>query len=275
MSDSIFKSTAKYYARYRVPYPDDIVARLVTKCGLDGGQRLLDLGCGTGQVFLPLAPNLASVVAVDPDADMLEHAARETTRRGFSNVSFVHGKAEDMDSSHGTFHLVTVGASFHWMDRYSVGTVVARDLLVPGGRLAILGSPSLWHGDEAWHSVVRGVIQRWLGERRRAGAGAFSTPSQTHQSVLAQLGYAIEEDTFPITHEWSLETLLGYLYSTSFASPELLADNRKRFEADLELALRTHESSGRYLETIRFQLIVATPPSRSPRTFSSSRSAGA
>ena len=275
MSDSIFKSTAKYYARYRVPYPDEVIARLVTKCGLNGRQRLLDLGCGTGQVFLPLAPYLTSVVAVDPDSEMLEYAARETTRRAFSNVSFVHGKAEDMDTSCGTFHLVTAGASFHWMNRHSVGTTVARDLLVPGGRFAILGSASLWNGEETWHHIVRGVIQHWLGAWRRAGSGAFSAPSQPHQSVLAELGYEIEEDNFPVRHEWSLETLLGYLYSTSFASPELLADNRKRFEADLAQALYTHESSGRYAETIRFQLIVATPRSHSPQPTTTPQSDGA
>lgn len=38
MSESIFKSTAKYYANYRVPYPDETMARLVASCGLDGGQ---------------------------------------------------------------------------------------------------------------------------------------------------------------------------------------------------------------------------------------------
>ena len=216
MVDSLFTSTAKYYAAYRVPYPDEVIARLVAECNLDGRQRLLDLGCGTGQVFLPLLPHLASVVAVDPDAGMLEYAARETERLGGANVSFVKAKAEELDARYGTFDLVTAGASFHWMDRDAVGGAITQDLLVPGGKLAILGSNSLWHGDASWHKVAREIIRRWLGESRRAGEGVFSAPKQPHQAVLAKLGYEIEATAFETKHEWSLKTFLGYLYSDLF-----------------------------------------------------------
>ena len=261
MSESLFKSTAKYYAAYRVPYPDELMGRLVADCNLDGRQRLLDLGCGTGQVFLPLAPHVGSVVAVDPDAGMLKYAARETARCGYANVNFVKAKAEEISIPFGTFDLVTAGASFHWMDRNAVGRAIASDLLVPGGKLAILGSNSLWHGAEPWHAVAREVIRRWLGENRRAGTGVFSAPSEPHQAVLTRLGYTIEEATFEIRHEWSVKTFLGYLYSTSFSSLDLLGDNRSRFEADLQGALRVHNPSGRYAETLRFYFILATPPS--------------
>ena len=42
---SLFKSAATYYAEFRVPYPKELVARVVAECGLDGRQRLLDLVC--------------------------------------------------------------------------------------------------------------------------------------------------------------------------------------------------------------------------------------
>ena len=258
---SIFQTAASFYAEFRVPYPRELVDRVVAECGLDGRQRLLDLGCGTGEVFLRLLPHLSSVVAVDPDPDMLAHAKRKSPRRSSSDIRFVQATAEEIDGTYGVFDLVTAGASFHWMDRQLVARTVARDLLVPGGTLVILGSMSLWHGEEPWHAVVRDVIRRWCGENRRAGTGLFQTPSQPHQAALELLGYAVEETIFEVDHEWSLKTLLGYLYSTSFASPGVLAGNRDRFEADLMASLLAHDRSGQYCETLRFHLILARPPS--------------
>ena len=110
--------------------------------------------------------------------------------------------------------------------------------------------------------IVRDVIRRCLGEERRAGTGVFQTPREPHQTVLEQLGYAVAAATFETDHEWSLRTLLGYLYSTSFASPDVLAGNRDRFEADLMESLLAFDSSGQYRETLRFHLILARPPIR-------------
>jgi len=166
-----------------------------------------------------------------------------------------------MPATRGVFDLVTAGASFHWMDRHLVGSIVARDLLVPGGMLVILGSTSLWHGKEPWHGIVRDVIRHWCGEDRRAGTGLFQTPSEPRQAALERLGYAVDETMFEVDHEWSLRTLLGYLYSTSFASPGVLAGNRDPFEADLMASLLAHDHSGQYCETLRFHLILARPPS--------------
>lgn len=258
---SIFQTAASFYADFRVPYPKELMARVVAECGLDGRQRLLDLGCGTGEVFLRLLPHLSSVVAVDPDPDMLEHAKRKAARRGSTHIRFIQATAEEIDATYGVFDLVTAGASFHWMDRHLVGSMVARDLLVPGGMLVILGSTSLWHGKEPWHGIVRDVIRHWCGEDRRAGTGLFQTPSEPHQAALERLGYAVDETMFEVDHEWSLRTLLGYLYSTSFASPGVLAGNRDRFEADLMASLLAHDHSGQYCETLRFHLILARPPS--------------
>ena len=146
------------------------------------------------------------------------------------------------------------------MDRYAAGRAIARELLVPGGTLVILGSTSLWHGEEPWHGIVRDVIQRWLGEERRAGTGVFQTPREPHQAVLEQLGYVFDEATYETDREWSLRTLLGYLYSTFFASPEVVGGNRDRFEADLMESLIDLDCSGQYRETLRFHLILARLP---------------
>jgi SAM-dependent methyltransferase len=67
----LFQGTADYYARYRRPYPEVVIALLVERFHLDGSARLLDLGRGTGLLALPLAPRVAEVVGLDPQPEML------------------------------------------------------------------------------------------------------------------------------------------------------------------------------------------------------------
>lgn len=62
----LFAGTAWHYARYRPGYPQAFVDDLVTGLSLDGTRRLLDLGCGTGQLTIPLAPHVAEAVGMDP-----------------------------------------------------------------------------------------------------------------------------------------------------------------------------------------------------------------
>ena len=70
-----FRSTAAYYTRYRVPYPDELIARVAEHAGLQAGQRLLDLGCGPGQLGIAFARMTgAQVTGIEPEPDMLETA---------------------------------------------------------------------------------------------------------------------------------------------------------------------------------------------------------
>jgi len=57
---------------------------------------------------------------------------------------------------------------------------------------------------------------------------------------------------FFTTHEWTPETLIGFVYSTSFLSRDALGDNADRFEDDLRHEINTSEPSGHLTQTIDF-----------------------
>jgi 2-polyprenyl-3-methyl-5-hydroxy-6-metoxy-1,4-benzoquinol methylase len=60
MSDKreLFKDTAWYYSRYRFGYPQEFFEYIAKLFDLDSQSRVLDLGCGTGQISIPLARKL-------------------------------------------------------------------------------------------------------------------------------------------------------------------------------------------------------------------------
>jgi SAM-dependent methyltransferase len=68
----LYRGTAGYYDRYRLPYPEGMLADLVRRAGVSGRGRLLDLACGTGQLAFPLRRWFCGVWAVDQEPDMVE-----------------------------------------------------------------------------------------------------------------------------------------------------------------------------------------------------------
>jgi ubiquinone/menaquinone biosynthesis C-methylase UbiE len=226
----------------------------VEKFGLDGSGRLLDLGCGTGHLAIPLSRYFQEVIGMDPEPEMLTEAARLSNGMGISNIRWLTGGSFDlarMKNELGAFRLVSIGSAFHWMDRDATLDLLA-DMVEPSGGIAVIGTSSvatIWGGEERWQKVVKAVIQKWLGTERRAGADAtYSHPSERHETVIAR-------SAFGSTHQveikrnrlMTVDDILGGLYSTSFASKAVLGDNQPAFEEELRNALLGVTPSGRFL----------------------------
>jgi SAM-dependent methyltransferase len=135
---SIYEGTAWYYARYRPTYPPSLVSVLREHFRLDGTGRLLDLGCGLGPVAIPLAHLFEEVVAIDPDDAMRNEGARIARERGVRNIEWRFGGSKDLSPALGQFRLVTMGNSFHWMDRARTLEALY-DLVTDGGGIAVVG----------------------------------------------------------------------------------------------------------------------------------------
>lgn len=257
---ALFKSTASYYARYRQPYPPALIDLIVARFSLDGTTRLLDLGCGTGLLALPLAARVAEVVGLDPQPEMLAEAAAQARARGIANVRWVEGGAADLDRMRadlGVFRLAAMANAFHWMDQDA--TLRALDSLIePGGGVAILGGNSLWSRANEWQKAVRVVVQRWLGERRRAGAGTYRDPGERFADVLARSPFRrVESHAMTYQLAWDLDGVVGHLYSTSFCSPAVLGDKREGFERDLRATLAPLAPDGMFHERVALDVLLA------------------
>ncbi|MEC3998060.1 class I SAM-dependent methyltransferase [Actinacidiphila sp. DG2A-62] len=113
-------------------------ARRLALPGRGAGLRLLDLGCGTGastKALLAAAPD-AEIVAMDASAGML---ARAAAKRWPAGVTFVHAPVERLAEAAvtGPFDAVFAAYLFRNLADPDAGLATARDLLVPGGRLAV------------------------------------------------------------------------------------------------------------------------------------------
>lgn len=256
-SVNLFIGTASYYAAFRPRYPRELIDLLAA--APPGLGRLVDLGCGTGELARPLAGVFEEVVAVDSQPDMIEVGTNRAVEEGIDNIVWVVGKAESVDLGAGSTDLITVGSAFHWMDRPLV-LDKARRSLGAEGVFAVVGGNSPWTGKEPWQQAIVFVLESVLGPNRRAGDGVFRHPKEPHEIVLARHGFSdVVQHEFWTPHEWTLDGILGYLRSTSFASRAVLDDKADEFERALTTELLAVNPSGTFSEILPFYTLISHP----------------
>ena len=254
--DDLFRGTAPYYTVYRRPYPKQVVDFLVERCRLDGRGRLLDAGCGTGQVFQVMASYFEQVLAIDPDPDMVVYARHKADELGLANVTIRQMRAEDLEEEPGSLRMAVFGASFHWTDRPRVGDIVY-DLLEPGGYLAVISPGNIFSGTTEWEAAVRNVLARHLGPVRRAGSGAYCE-SERHEQALSRTRYEkIDVTDITVREQRTIDEIVGYLFSTSAASKSVLGANAEAFESDVRDSLHALNTEGLFDKPVEYTAIVA------------------
>ncbi len=109
---------------------------VIQRAGLRAGQRVLDLGCGTGNAALVAARTGAEVIGVDPATRLLEVARARADADGLS-VTFELGNAGAIPlPDHSVDVIVSVFAVIFAPDPVAAAAEMAR-VLIPTGRVVL------------------------------------------------------------------------------------------------------------------------------------------
>ena len=257
----LYKGTAADYDRYRPRYPAALLTDLLSRTGLDAGGRLLDVACGTGQIAFDVAPHFSAVRAIDQEPETVEFAARKAMQLGVTNIEFEVAAAETYDLGAERVDLVTIGNAFHRLPRRDTARA-AHGWVRSGGYLALLWGGTPFQGaeldpDEAeWQRAIASVMQNWmamLGEERIPPTLQHSLDTEPHETILEAAGFdVLGKWEFLQPYTWSVETLTGFLYSTSVLPRVLVGDRAPEFEADVRDALLAAEPSGVFRHELSF-----------------------
>jgi ubiquinone/menaquinone biosynthesis C-methylase UbiE len=231
-----FSGTARYYAQFRLPYPSALIEQLLEeRRGASREESLLDLACGPGRLTIPLAPFFRDVTAVDLEAEMIEQARQDALRHGVTNVLWHVGKVEDLEIPPQSLGMITIGEAFHRVDQRRV-LENGRRWLRPGGTFVILGGTSNFEPALPWQRAAADVVRKWTGLENvpYVSASFIAGTVKQCEDQMNDNGFEnIASHRFAMRHTWTKESIVGYLFSTSFCSRKALGTNADAFAADM------------------------------------------
>ncbi|MGH7913738.1 MAG: class I SAM-dependent methyltransferase [Candidatus Binataceae bacterium] len=233
-----------------MPYPaallDDLLARSPSRT------HVLDIACGPGRICLALADRFDEVWGIDLEPEMIATARRRAADAGLSNVRWITGKAETLDAPADAFDLITIGEAFHRLDQRVVAAN-AFAWLKPGGLIATMGGANFFQGEQPWKMAVTVVARRYFPEDLATAAPGATTSIAEGEDLLRAAGFTgVTTTTYTQPHIWSVESIIGYLRSTSVCSQRALHSQSAVFDAELTTALFAVEPSGRFPEDLAF-----------------------
>jgi SAM-dependent methyltransferase len=171
------------------------IALLLARLAIGGGEKVVEIGCGTGALTLPLAVAVGEggrVVAVDIAEPMLGVARQRVAERGLQNVTLLLGDAQVFSFERGAFDLATsrMGVMF-----FADAVAAFRNIggaLKPGGRLVFTCWGQL--AENRHWLISYDIALRHLGPPaprppHEPGTLAFADPGYV-RGVLAAAGFA-------------------------------------------------------------------------------------
>ena len=215
---------------------------LVLDLGIQPGQRVLDIGCGTGRLSAYVASLVAphgSVHAIDP----LPYRVEVARQRARDNLHLAVASAEDLSAfPAASFDAVFFNSVFHWIEHKQTALREARRVLRRGGLLGISTATR-----EAPHDLEL-VLKRTF-ERPELASAAHVPSGVPHRITAAELRALLgtarfEERSFRVRsfvdHFQSADEVVEFNLASSFGNflTSLQADERERaleaFSRELE-----------------------------------------
>jgi SAM-dependent methyltransferase len=130
-----FGKTSADYAQHRQGFPPELFVEL-ERFEIGGrGQRIVDLGTGTGTLARGFARRGAVVTGVDRASQMIDAARQLALGEGLT-IDWHAAEAEATGLPSAACDVVSAGQCWHWFDRPKA-TAETRRLLRPGGKVAI------------------------------------------------------------------------------------------------------------------------------------------
>lgn len=174
----LFDNVAELYDACRPGYPRELVDTMVATSGVRAGSRVLEIGCGTGQLTRQLGFYGFELTAIDLGSSMIGFARRRVPEHA---VEFQVSSFEDYHAPGHVLDLIVSATAFHWIDPEIAFSKAAR-LLVPGGWLAVLSTRE--HYDDPLGAAL---MDAWIRRSQDGGTWAKAEPPAV-ADAMAQSG---------------------------------------------------------------------------------------
>lgn len=153
------------------PGLDEVVSRIIELSRNRGSLAAIDLGCGSGQLAIPLAREGHQVLAVDIAPTMLKILEKKAANSDISSITTKCVSLEDLDLPSGSYDLVVSNYVLHHLSDLQKQKVVEKSYawLKPGGKI-IIGDMMFGRGGTA---EDRKIIASKMMKLAKLGPGGW------------------------------------------------------------------------------------------------------
>jgi SAM-dependent methyltransferase len=249
-----FDAIAQYYNQYRLPYPQEVVATVIALSHLHYGSRVLEVGCGTGQISVPLARHGIDLLALELGPHLADLARRNL--KGFPHAHVETSSFEAWPLSGQKFDAVVSASAFHWLHpdlRFSKSA----EALHPGGFLTILHVHHVRGGTSGFFADTQPFYLKWgLSEDL-----SFQPPAPdnvpTMYPELERLPEfcSVQRHRSKIPRRHSTASYTGWLHTDSLVN-SLDDSSRRGFLQDIERLIEA-KYNGEVVRNYVYDAIVA------------------
>jgi ubiquinone/menaquinone biosynthesis C-methylase UbiE len=238
-----FASTVEFYARYREPYLPEFFKKVAEQIGLGGDESLLDVGCGPALLAIGFAPFVGCCTGLDPEPGMIAAAKAAAAEAGVG-LSLIHGRIEEFPTTQ-TYDVITIGRALHWLERRATLTVLGRILAPEFGRILVCRASSTETPETPWVKPYEQVRRAWA-----------SGPEEKHYRIDPKEWFAdscfraLGETSVAKRLQVTVADLIGRALSKSNSSPEIIGEERARFEEEITATLEPFVQDGVLVEQI-------------------------
>ena len=125
---------------------------------IDGGDRIVDVGCGPGSITLGLAQVAGEVTGVDVDEAEFTDARAYSAKHSIDNVEFLEGSIYDLAVPDTSVDVCTLFSMMETLDDPLAGLAEVRRVVKPGG---LVGASSIEYGGLILHGPDEPLLRRF------------------------------------------------------------------------------------------------------------------
>jgi hypothetical protein len=159
----------------------------------------------------------------------------------------------------GPYKLVTMGRSFHWMDRAATLQMLER-IVSPGGGVALFHDAHPPVAENAWFKVMCAVQDRYGRAQEPHIKERRGGHSRYEPFLLASQFTQLDGLSVTIRQTVTAEDLVGRAFSMSTCSRQKLGPRAEEFAAALKAALRELSPDGTFTEVAELVALLARRP---------------